>query len=182
MSRDDRLHWDERHREHGLEPDGPAPPPVFAPHELAFPTVGTALELACGRGRSAVWLAARGLEVWGVDVSPVAVELAKELADRHGVADRCTFDVVDLDGGLPEGPPVDVVLCNWFRDVRLDRAIVDRLTPGGLLALAVLSEVDVGPGAYRARPGELRAAFVDLEVLVEGEASGQAWLLARRPP
>ena len=181
MSREDRLHWDERYREYGPAPDGPAPPTRFAPHERAFPTAGTALDLACGRGRAAVWLAARGLEVWGVDVSPVAVELARELADRNGVADRCTFDVVDLDGGLPEGPPVDVVLCSGFRDARLDRAIVERLAPGGLLAMAVLSEVDVGPGAYRARPGELRAAFVDLEVLVEGEGAGQAWLLGRRP-
>lgn len=181
MSREDRLHWDERYRGYGPAPDGAAPPPLFAPHEHAFPTEGTALELACGRGRCALWLAARGLHVWGVDVSPVAVNLARELAARNGVADRCTFDVVDLDGGLPEGPPVDVVLCNWFRDDRLDRAIVNRLKPGGLLGIAVISEVDAGPGAYRARPGELRAAFADLEVLFDGEGGGEAWLLARRP-
>lgn len=180
MTEEDRRHWDERYREYGPAPEGTVPPPLLAPHEHLFPATGSALELACGRGRCAVWLAARGLHVWGVDVSPVAVGLARDLASRHGVADRCRFDVVDLDGGLPEGPPVDLVLCHWFRDARLDRPVVDRLAPGGLLAMVVLSEVDVGPGSFRARPGELRDAFSDLEILAEGEAGGEAWLLARR--
>lgn len=180
MTEEDRLLWDARYA--GFDPaaDGPAPPPRLAPHEHLFPTCGTALDLACGRGRAAVWLTVRGLRVWGVDVSPVAVGLARGLAAVTGVADRCTFDVVDLDCGLPGGPPVDVVLCHMFRDARLDRPIADRLAPGGLLAMVVLSEVDAGPGPFRARPGELRAAFSDLDVLVEGERDGEAWLLARR--
>ena len=180
MTEEDRLHWDGRYREYGPAPDGPLAPPLLAPHEHLFPTAGTALELACGRGRCAVWLAHRGLQVWGLDVSPVAIELARDLAARNGVADRCTFDVVDLDAGLPDGPPVDVVLCHWFRDARLDGAIVERLATGGLLAMAVLSEVGAGPGPFRAAPGELRAAFAGLEVLAEGEGHGEAMLVARR--
>jgi SAM-dependent methyltransferase len=120
------------------------------------------------------------MDVWGVDVSPVAVDLARQLARGSGVEDRCRFDVVDLDGGLPPGPPVDLVLCHRFRDRRLDQAIIERLAPGGMLALAVLSEVDVGPGPFRARRGELCEAFGELDMLVGGEAEGVAWLLARR--
>lgn len=119
------------------------------------------------------------MEVYGVDVSSVAIDLARELVSRSGFADRCRFDVVDLDDGLPECPPVDLLLCHLFRDARLDRAIIDRLAPGGLLAVAVLSEVDVGPGPFRAQPGELRAALGDLELLVEGEGEGKAWILGR---
>jgi SAM-dependent methyltransferase len=137
------------------------------------------MELACGRGRGAVWLAGLGLDVWGLDVSGVAVGLARDLAERSGVGARCRFDVVDLDDGLPHGPPADVILCHFFRDPRLDRAIVERLAPGGLLAMAVLSEVDAGPGPFRATPGELTAAFADLEVVAECEGRGEAWLLAR---
>jgi SAM-dependent methyltransferase len=138
------------------------------------------MELACGLGRGAVWLARRGLDCWGIDVSGVAVGLARELAERNGVADRCRFDVVDLDDGLPAGPPVDVVLCHRFRDARLDRAIIERLAPGGVLAIAVLSEVGVGPGPFRAAPGELLRAFARLDAIAEGEADGEAWLLARK--
>jgi hypothetical protein len=81
---------------------------------------------------------------------------------------------------------VDLVLCYLFRDRRLDRGMVERLVPGGLLALAVRSEVDAEPeqfpdGSRRARPGELRDAFAHLELLDEGESNGMAWILARRP-
>lgn len=180
MTEEDRIHWDGRYLQAGPVPDGAAgPPPMFAPYEDLFPTAGRALELACGRGRGAVWLARRGLDYWGFDVSAVAVGLARDLAQRSGVGDRCRFDVVDLDDGLPEGPPVDVVLCHFFRDPRLDRPIIERLAPGGLLAMTVCSEVDVGPGRFRAPRGELARAFSELEILAAAEQAGEAWILAR---
>jgi SAM-dependent methyltransferase len=114
-----------------------------------------------------------------VDISPVAVRSARDLAARNGVGDRCRFDVADLDLGLPDGPAADVILCHLFRDARLDRAVIARLAPGGILAIAVLSEVDNRPGPFRAAPGELRAAFHVLESIAEGEADGLAWLVAR---
>jgi hypothetical protein len=67
-----------------------------------------------------------------------------------------------------------------FRDRRLDEPMIDRLAPDGILAMAALSEVGSGPGSFRARPGELREAFVRLEALAEGEAGGIAWFLGRR--
>ena len=157
----------------------PGLPEVFAPYVDAFPTTGHALDLACGSGSAAVWLAERGLTVWGVDVSAVAIEQARELAHRHDVSDRCRFSVADLDDGLPPGPPVEMILCHRFRDPRLYPAIVDRLTPGGLLAISVLSEVGAQPGFFRAAAGELDVAFADLQALAAGEGDGQAWLLAR---
>lgn len=180
VTEEDRHHWDERYAAWGPAPSGPVgPPPVFAAYEHLFPRAGRAMEIACGRGRGAVWLTSRGLDYWGVDISAVAVGFAKDLAARSGIGDRCRFDVVDLDDGLPEGPPVDLLVCHFFRDRRLDGAIIERLAPGGLLAVAVVSEVDVGPGSFRVPAGELRAAFGELEVLAEGERCGEAWLLAR---
>ncbi len=120
--------------------------------------------------------------MWGVDVSPEAIGLAERLADSNGVADRCRFEVVDLDEGLPEGPPVDLVLCHLFRDPRLDRAVVERLSPGGILAIAVLSEIGAGPGPFRARPGELTDAFSLLEILASGEGNGTGWLIGQQLP
>ncbi|MGO8860546.1 MAG: class I SAM-dependent methyltransferase [Acidimicrobiales bacterium] len=176
----DRLHWDERYSAEGPASDGAVGPPAsFATHERLFPTRGRALDLACGRGRTAVWLAVRGLTVCGVDVSPVAVRFARDLAERNGVADRCGFDVVDLDTGLPAGPPVDLIVCHRFREPSLYGAMIERLAPGGLLAVAVLSEVGQGPGPFRAAAGELRAAFGALAIIAEGEGGGEAWLLAR---
>lgn len=153
---------------------------MFADHEAVFPTVGRALDVACGRGSAVVWLARRGMRVHGLDMSSVAIGLARDSAERAGVADRCHLEVADLDDGLPEGPPVDLILCHLFRAPHLDAQLVARLAPGGLLTVAVLSEVGAGPGAYRARPGELREAFGALDVVEEGEGDGRAWLIARR--
>lgn len=180
MAREDRRRWDERYTSKPPAlADAVEPPGVFASYTEAFPTTGRALDLACGQGRGAVWLARRGLNVWGLDVSVVAIDQSRDLAERSGVADRCRFDVADLDEGLPDGPPVDVILCHKFRDRRLDQAIVGRLAPGGLLAIAVLSEVGAAPGPFRAVAGELPAAFADLSVIAAGEGEGYAWLLAR---
>ena len=127
-----------------------------------------------------MWLAGRGLDYLGVDVSPVAIDLARELVAHHGLGERCQFAVHDLDDGLPDGPQVGLLLCYLFRDPTLDVSIVDRLNPGGVLATAVLSEVGAGPGQFRAKPGELRNAYSSLELLADGEGEGIAWLIGRR--
>jgi 2-polyprenyl-3-methyl-5-hydroxy-6-metoxy-1,4-benzoquinol methylase len=183
VTEDDRTAWDARYARKGPVAVGPVDlPAVFAPYRDVFPASGQALDLACGQGLGAVWLAQRGLNVWGLDVSPVAIGQARDLARRAGVDDCCRFDIVDLDSGLPAGPPVDVVLCHKFRDRRLDRAIVQRLAPGGVLALSSLSEVGATAGPYRARPGEMLTAFAGLEVIASGEGGGEAWLVARAWP
>ncbi|PRC42302.1 SAM-dependent methyltransferase [Mycobacterium sp. ITM-2017-0098] len=181
MSGADGARWDRRYAEQ-LPPtvEDVALPSVFRPFAHRFPTAGSALELACGSGAAAVWLARRGLRVLGCDASAVAIAQATDLAERCGQAARCRFEVVDLDEGLPAGEPVDVLLCNKFRDPRLERPIVERLKNGGLLAISVLSEVGASPGAFRAKPGELLDAFGALDVFAAREADGEAWLLARR--
>jgi 2-polyprenyl-3-methyl-5-hydroxy-6-metoxy-1,4-benzoquinol methylase len=179
VSEQDRVRWDARYATSAAEPEG-GPPPVFAAHVAEFPTAGTALDIACGQGAASFWLAQHGLDVLGVDVSAVAIATARAQAQRLGVTGRCRFAVADLDDGLPAGPLVDVILCHRFRDARLDRAVVSRLVPGGLLAICVLSEVGGSPGPFRARPGELTTAFADLDVIAAGEGDGQAWLLGRR--
>jgi 2-polyprenyl-3-methyl-5-hydroxy-6-metoxy-1,4-benzoquinol methylase len=181
MALSDRDHWDHRYARSGPPlSESSGLPDVFAAHSDAFPTAGSALDIACGQGRFSVWLAERGLTVRGLDISAVAIGHAKTAALQHRVAEHCRFEVADLDRGLPPGPPVDVVVCHMFRDARLDRALVARLAPGGLLAVAALSEVDAAPGRYRVRPGALTRAFADLEILAADERSGTAWLLGRR--
>jgi SAM-dependent methyltransferase len=180
VTEQDRVRWDELYAGRGpARVSAVGPPPVFAPFGNVFPTTGYALDLACGQGLGTVWLARRGMDVWGFDVSPVAIGQARDLARRSRVSDRCRFDVVDLDHGLPTGPPVDAIVCHKFRDRRLDRAIVRRLAPGGLLAISALSEVGATPGPFRVAPGELPAVFAELDLIAAGEGHGEAWLLAR---
>jgi SAM-dependent methyltransferase len=180
VSEADRRRWDARYSEAGPASGDPGPPYAFASIEDLFPVEGRALEIACGRGEVSVWLALRGMEVQSVDVSPVAIDVAQELARSCDVPDRARFEVWDLDEGLPPGPPMELVVCHMYREPRLDRELIERLAPRGLLAIAGLSEVGGEPGRFRSRPGELRESFAELEILADNEGDGVAWLLGRK--
>ena len=181
MSAEDRARWDRRYaRSAGPTAAEAGPPAVFIPFADSFPSQGHAVDLACGRGLTALWLARRGLTVWAFDVSPVAIGQARELAHSCGVAQRCHFEAVDLDDGLPAGPPANVIVCLRFRDDRLDQAVVERLAPGGLLAITALSDVGGKAGPFRVGAGELERAFAALDILTAGAANGEAWLLGRK--
>jgi SAM-dependent methyltransferase len=58
------------------------------------------VDFGCGAGNYAVWLATRGFDVTGIDISPSAIELARKNAERQKVA--CTFLVADVLGDLRE--------------------------------------------------------------------------------
>ena len=183
VTSNDGARWDERYRKVAADDAGTvtvAAPELFAPFAELFPTSGTAIDVACGLGGGSLWLAERGLSVVGLDVSPVAIEAAAAAAAQRGLAGSCRFEVVDLDQGLLPGPPVDVVVCHRFRDQAIYPTMAERLAPGGLLAIAVLSEVGAEPGPFRAEPGELRNAFADLDIIAEDEMGGSAYLIARR--
>ncbi|BBX16312.1 SAM-dependent methyltransferase [Mycolicibacterium duvalii] len=182
MSDIDAHRWNRRYADRGpVQLSEAALPAPFAEFADAFPSTGLALDLACGRGGAAVWLARRGMMVQGYDVSAVAVGQARNLAGLAGCAERCRFDVADLDAGFPPGPCVDVLVAGLFRDARLDAEMISRVAPAGLLAVSALSEVGAAPGRFRAAPGELTRAFAALDLLGCGESSGVAWLIARKP-
>lgn len=153
------------------------PPDALRGRDDLLPPSGRAIDVACGRGQVAVWLAQRGLEVDAVDVSPVALAAGSALAEANGVEVR--WHAADLDDGLPGGA-WDVIVCQRFRDPALYPALAAALSPGGLLVLTVLSEVGDEGGHFRAVPGELLSAFAGLDVLHHEERDGEATMLARR--
>jgi SAM-dependent methyltransferase len=77
-----RLDWDERHKDGDFEGRGPNPTLVA---EVAGLRPGRALELACGSGTNAVWLAGQGWQTTAVDWSPVGLANGREKAEASGV-------------------------------------------------------------------------------------------------
>jgi SAM-dependent methyltransferase len=75
--------WDERYRERPLV--WSAGPNQFVAEDLAGLEPGTALDVACGEGRNAVWLAELGWKTTGVDFSGVALDKAADMARDRGV-------------------------------------------------------------------------------------------------
>ena len=144
--------WNERYASEDLV--WGSEPNRFLAEELGdVEPVGRVLDLACGEGRNAIWLAQRGFQVTAVDFSEVAIERAKDLAARRGVdvewicADATTYE-----------PPLgafDRVVVLYLHLPEADRALMVRhaaeaLSPGGVLlmighALRNLAEGVGGP-------------------------------------
>lgn len=99
---------------------------------------GTALDLGCSEGNSAVWLARQGWQVTGVDISATALGRAARHAADVGVSARTHFEQHDLERSFPEGQ-FDLVYALYLqspvafpRDAVLRRA-ADAVAVGGLL-------------------------------------------------
>ncbi|MFM8354057.1 MAG: class I SAM-dependent methyltransferase [Gammaproteobacteria bacterium] len=140
-----------------------------------------ALDVACGRGRNARWLAARGYAVDAVDISEVALAQASRVA-HSGSSDcdpqragRIAWHAIDLDHGLPpELAGYDLIIVIRFLDRALFPRLVERLRPGGWLCAEVHRETDaavIGPsrGRFRAGPDELPGLFPGLQVRAHEE-------------
>lgn len=97
---------------------------------------GTALDLGCGEGGDAVWLAGRGWRVTAVDVAPAALERVREHAAQAGVA--VVTERHDLAQSFPEGSFDLVSACFFQSPLELPREEVLRraaaaVAPGGML-------------------------------------------------
>jgi SAM-dependent methyltransferase len=77
----DAQDWDRRYRESELV--WSAEPNRFVAEICADLPVGRALDVACGEGRNAIWLAGLGWQVTGVDFSSAALDKARQIAQRH---------------------------------------------------------------------------------------------------
>ncbi len=182
---DDAARWDDRYR--FSAPAQPRPPLVLDAHpELLglVPGSGIAIDVACGLGHQALWLAERGFHVVALDVSSVAIEHLGLDARALGLGDAIDARVTDLDAGLPEDPArADVIVCQRFRQPALYPQIVDRLAVGGLAIVTVLSIVGAdSPGPFHAPAGELTTAFADanIDLLHTDEGDGAATVVFRR--
>ncbi|MDQ6751253.1 MAG: class I SAM-dependent methyltransferase [Actinomycetota bacterium] len=94
MNHATQAFWDEVYR--GRDRSWRDNPHPYLLKALARATPGQALELGCGEGTTAVWLAAQGWTVTAVDVSPVALDSAAERAERAGVSSRISWRRADL--------------------------------------------------------------------------------------
>ena len=122
--------WDERYA--ASEQVWSLAPNQFVAAELADLPPGDAVDLACGEGRNAIWLASRGWRVTAVDFSEVAVQRGRERAGRVPVEWR-VGDVVTVDL-----PSADLVLLAYLQLPAEERGPVvrrsfDVLRPGGTL-------------------------------------------------
>ena len=136
---------------------------------------GDALDLACGPGRNALYLAAQGWRVTAVDGSPVAIETLNAWAGERNL--KIDARIADLERGEFEISPnaYDLICDCYYLERGLIPLMKAGLRPGGLLIMIVhLAERDQPQGTpARALPGELRSYFPDWTILhyYEGDSN-----------
>lgn len=182
MSQEDQRRWDEKWT--ALAEESFDPNPLLIQHQHLLKGED-ALDLACGRGQNAIWLAERGYRVLGVDISQVGLDLGRAEAIRRGVSDLVHFELVDLDEWQLPQRAYDLVCVFRFLDRRLFPAIRSALRKEGLLFygtrhVGLLQKQPVSRRQYLLESGELEAVFSDWQIVSYSEDEISAELVARK--
>lgn len=143
----DAAFWDERY--------GSAPA-LWSGHvnevvreEVAQLPPGRALDVGCGEGGDALWLAERGWQVVGVDVSQVALDRAAARAHETGLEARTTWEQRDLLAWEPPARSYDLVSVAFVHLGSADRrpvyaALAGAVAPGGTFLVVAHHPSDLG--------------------------------------
>ena len=170
----DAADWDRRYA--ATELVWSASPNVFVAHEVDGLAPGRALDLACGEGRNARWLAARGWQVTAVDFSAVGVEKGRRTAPE---VDWRVGDVLTCP--LPSG--LDLVVVAYLQLTEPERRTALRrcaqaLAPGGRLLVVAHDRTNLTEGT--GGPQDPAVLYSAQDVLADVEdVPGIAWDVVR---
>jgi tellurite methyltransferase len=166
------------------------PSPTRGEGKTTNPPPGRALDVACGSGREAVWLAMQGWQVDAVDILPDALERARDLARRSGVAINASQVDLRQAEALPE-EAYDLVTVFRFLHRPALPMIGRAVASEGFLVYEAFNRRDTGGDGKPPKParllqdGELARVFDGFEVLlardgVEREGRVFSQFVARR--
>jgi SAM-dependent methyltransferase len=153
--------WDERYRkgEHS-----PAKPHQLLVKAVASLPLGRALDIACGAGRHAIYLASLGWDVTAVDNSSVGVEIARQRASEAGVSVEMVVADLEKHSFVIEPSHYDLICDFYYLQRDLFAAMKAGLRRGGTFvgSIHILDEEprsDSMNPAYLLNPGELQRIF-----------------------
>ena len=143
------------------------PAQVLVENDFLLPAAGNALDLACGLGASALFLAKCGLTVSAWDISNFAISSLQARAAEQGLAINAR--VGDIDAKSFTGLHFDVIVVQHYLDRKLIPALVSALNPGGLVFYQTFTQAKTrnqGPKNpdYLLAPGELLTLFSSLQL------------------
>ncbi len=166
----DRKDWDERYGTPDLiwteEPN------QFLVREVGDLPPGRAVDLACGEGRNAIWLAERGWTTTGVDFSHVGLEKARQFATRRGAS--VEWVEADLTEWKPEPGAYDLVLLAYVQlppamRSQLHRKAFTAVAPGGRLLVIAHDSTNLREGFGGPQSSEVLFAPDDVLADIAGE-------------
>ncbi|MFN8454027.1 MAG: methyltransferase domain-containing protein [Anaerolineae bacterium] len=183
-----RRRWDERYANFSSK-DRRQPTAFVRAYLPQLPQQGHALDVAAGAGRHSLALARHGLRVDAIDISAQGLSLAQQRAQEAGAAIH--FIVADVERPWLPHRAYDVILVSYFLYRPLFPLIKTRLCSGGWLIYETLTvaQKEISSSQplrpeFLLKPGELKDAFADLEILLYDEGQHErgiaAQLLARK--
>ncbi len=166
MNKPDQTKWDRIYTGSGEKSAKPCR--ALSSHSHLLPAEGDALDLACGRGGNALYLAARGFAAHAWDISPVAVKALSERARRNGLP--LVAQQRDVSTQPPEPESFDIIVVSRFLDRAIAPAICSALRQHGLLFYQTFIRdkvSDTGPNnpAYLLEANELLQLFRPLRLI-----------------
>jgi len=182
----DQIHWDKKYATKTYL-FGREALPFLQDHVDLLPK-GHVLDLAMGEGRNGVFLATKGFQVTGVDISAEGLKKAETLAAELGVTIKTV--VADLETYKIRANTFDVIICTYYLQRNLFPKIAAALKPGGiaLIETYTMDHLQYRPRfnkAFLLKPNELLTMLPGLRIVRYQEVdTGQAAfasILAQKP-
>jgi len=141
---------------------------VLTENDFLLPATGAALDLACGLGANAIFLAKLGLAVTAWDISFVAIDKLTAYAVQQGLNINACQEKITADSFT--GYCFDIIVVSRFLDRTLSDAIIGALKPDGLLFYQTFTREKTSPKPpnnpdYLLTENELLALFSPLRVI-----------------
>lgn len=159
--------WNERYqsRERSAEDFTAAPTPLLI-HAAEKLNPGAALDLACGTGRNALWLAGHGWRVTAVDGAETAIEtLCDRAAEASLNVDAQTADLAAGEFEIEASTWDLIAICYYLQRDLFEPAKRGLVEGGVLVAIVHITETGEEPTGHRLKPGELVRYFAGWEIL-----------------
>ena len=165
--------WNQRYKEKLAAEQQPAA--VLTLNQMLLSGKGKALDLACGLGGNAIFLAQQGYQVTALDYSEVALDMLASFADQSKLS--ITTSLFDLESQNIEPDQFDIIVVSYYLQRDLFPELFRLLKQGGLLFYQTFAvEVDAGSGPkntdFRLKKGELLSLCKGHELLFYREDQG----------
>ncbi|NKB38081.1 MAG: methyltransferase domain-containing protein [Gammaproteobacteria bacterium] len=167
---DDAVKWNQIYKE--KSDSAILPSPVLIENSHLLPDTGIALDLACGRGANALFLAEHGLDTQAWDISDVAIEtLQRKASGTHRNLHCQVRDIINMP---PEPASLDVIVVSRFLERCIVPNLIAALRHGGLIFYQTFINDQVSQSGprnpdYRLKNNELLHLFQDMRILVYRE-------------
>jgi 2-polyprenyl-3-methyl-5-hydroxy-6-metoxy-1,4-benzoquinol methylase len=158
----DRIRWNEKH----AAKQGNWVPDLFFVKHSHLLQPGLTLDLACGKGRHALWLASHGHQVTAADISDIAISMLRKKAEDEGLSIHLMCTDLEVPEGLFSENQFHNVVCINYRPADSVLTMIAKwIRPGGHFLWCSFNEIQASNAGFPQHLALMYRAHLDLEEL-----------------